>query len=99
MHLLTTHKPPAIQPLATIGLPEQRLHLLRRPRPQTRDVAVKYQTKGNQRDDVGEEEVDGSVPEVIGWMRRGICWRGRWGEGEAGGGKEVGWKWERRRRR
>ncbi len=65
MHLLSTHQPPALQPLATIRLSEQRLHLLRRPRPQTRDIAIKYQTKGNQRDDIGEEEVDRSIPEVI----------------------------------
>lgn len=62
MHLLPAHELPTVQPPPTIGLDQQRLHLLGRPRAQTGDVAIEDETEGNKRDDVGEEELERSAP-------------------------------------
>ena len=66
MHLLPAHKLPTVQPPPAIRLPQQRLHLLGRPRAQTGDVAIVDETEGNKRDDVGEEELEGSAPKEDG---------------------------------
>lgn len=66
VHLLPAHKLPPVQPSPAIRFSKQRLHLLGRPRAQTGNVAVVDETEGDQRDDVGEEELEGPMPEVDG---------------------------------
>lgn len=63
---LPTHEPPPLQAPPPIRLPQQRLHLVRCPRAQTRDIAIEHQTKRDQGDEVGEDELDGLVVEVDG---------------------------------
>jgi hypothetical protein len=70
MSNLPTHKPPTLQLPPAIRPRQQRLHLLRRARPQTRDIPIKDQTEGDQGDEIGEEELEGLVPEVKGRGQR-----------------------------
>ena len=66
MHLLAAQKPPALQLAPAIRPPEQRLHLVRRPRAQTGDVAVVDEAEWDEGNDVGEEKLEGPIPEVDG---------------------------------
>ena len=66
MHHLPTHKAPTLQPPPAIRPRQQRLHLLRRTRPQTRHIPIKDQAEGDERDEVGEYELERLVPEVEG---------------------------------
>jgi hypothetical protein len=66
MHHLPTHKAPTLQSPPAIRPRQQRLHLLRRARPQTRHIPIKDQTEGDQGDEIGEEQLKRLVPEVIG---------------------------------
>lgn len=74
MPLLPTHKPPPLQPISIpIQSPFPPRYLLNQlpnlqwcPRPQDGDIPIKDDAEGNQRDDVGEEEVERGVV-VVEW--------------------------------
>lgn len=66
MHHLPAPKAPPLQFSPPVCPPQQPLHLLRCPRPQTRDIAVVDEAEGDEGDEVGKEELEGPVPEVEG---------------------------------